>query len=76
MPFSRYMHILSEPLLILFRNAGLKRRKVLWGYTEAEVYSCPGCGLCIDACPMTVQKKNVKFASVYLFAAYAVTMTG
>lgn len=65
MPFSRYMHIVTEPLLILFRNAGLKVTKPRYGFAEAEIYSCSSCGLCIDACPMNVQKKNLKYSSVY-----------
>jgi Fe-S oxidoreductase len=65
MPFSRYMHIVTETVLILFRNAGLKVTKPRKGFAEAEIYSCPGCGLCIDACPMNVLKKNVKYSSVY-----------
>ena len=65
MPFSRYMHILTEPLLIIFRNAGLKVRKPRKGFAEAEIYACSSCGLCIDACPMNSQKKNLKYSSVY-----------
>jgi Fe-S oxidoreductase len=65
MPFSRYMHIVTEVLLILFRNAGLKVRKPRKGFAEAEIYACSSCGLCLDACPMNVQKKNLKFSSVY-----------
>lgn len=65
MPFSRYMHILTEPLLILMRNAGLKVRKPRKGFAEAEIYACSSCGLCIDACPMNSQKKNLKYSSVY-----------
>lgn len=64
-PFSRYMHIVTEPLLIVMRNAGLKVTKPRKGFAEAEIYSCPSCGLCIDACPMNVQKKNLKYSSVY-----------
>jgi len=65
LPFSRYMHIPTEPLLIVLRNAGLKARKPRKGFSEAEIYSCPSCGLCIDACPMNVQIKNLKLSSVY-----------
>lgn len=65
MPFSRYMHIVTEPLLILMRNAGLKVTKPRKGFAEAEIYSCSSCGLCLDACPMNVQKKNLKYSSVY-----------
>jgi Fe-S oxidoreductase len=65
MPFSRYMHIPTEAFLIVLRNAGLKVTKPRKGFAEAEIYSCSSCGLCIDACPMNVQKKNLKYSSVY-----------
>ena len=65
MPFSRYMHILTEVLWILLRNAGLKPHHPRKGVAEAEIYACSSCGLCLDACPMNVQKKNLKFSSVY-----------
>src|SRR5574344_1782357 len=65
MPFSRYMHIPTEAFLIVLRNAGLKVTKPRKGFAEAEIYSCSSCGLCIDACPMGVQKKNLKYSSVY-----------
>lgn len=65
MPFSRYMHILTEVLWILLRNAGIKPRHPRKGVAEAEIYACSSCGLCLDACPMNVQKKNLKYSSVY-----------
>lgn len=65
MPFSRYMHILTEVLWILLRNAGLKPSHPREGVAEAEIYACSSCGLCLDACPMNVQKKNLKYSSVY-----------
>jgi len=65
MPFSRYMHILTEVLWILMRNAGIKPNHPRKGVAEAEIYACSSCGLCLDACPMNVQKKNLKFSSVY-----------
>ena len=65
MPFSRYMHILTEVLWILLRNAGVKPNHPRKGVAEAEIYACSSCGLCLDACPMNVQKKNLKFSSVY-----------
>ena len=65
MPFSRYMHILTEVLWILLRNAGIKPNHPRKGVAEAEIYACSSCGLCLDACPMNVQKKNLKFSSVY-----------
>lgn len=65
MPFSRYMHIPTEVLWILLRNAGLKPSHPRKGVAEAEIYACSSCGLCLDACPMNVQKKNLKYSSVY-----------
>jgi Fe-S oxidoreductase len=66
LPFTRYMHIPAEMLLIPMRNAGIKIRHPRKGFASLEVYSCPGCGVCIDACPMSVQKVNCKDATVYL----------
>ena len=65
MPFSRYMHILTEVLWILLRNAGIQPSHPRKGVAEAEIYACSSCGLCLDACPMNVQKKNLKYSSVY-----------
>lgn len=66
LPFSRYMHIPAEILLIPMRNAGIEVRHARKGYAKLEVYSCPGCGVCIDACPMGVVKANIKDTTVYL----------
>ncbi|MBR6211478.1 MAG: (Fe-S)-binding protein [Bacteroidales bacterium] len=66
LPFTRYMHIPAEMLLIPFRNAGLTIKHARRGFAKAQVYSCPGCGVCIDACPMTVKKANIKDTTVYL----------
>ena len=66
LPFTRYMHIPSEILLIPMRNAGLPVRHTRKGFALTMLYSCPSCGVCIDACPMGVQKKNVQDATVYM----------
>ena len=66
LPFSRYMHIPAEMLLIPMRNAGLKIRGYRSGFARAQVLSCPNCGVCIDACPMSVDKVNLKECTVYL----------
>lgn len=65
LPFTRYMHIPTEAFLIILRNVGIKVTSPRKGYSEAEIYSCSNCGMCIDACPMMVQKKNLKYATVY-----------
>ena len=65
LPFTRYMHIPTEALFILLRHAGLKPREPRKGYALAQIYSCPSCGLCIDACPMSVNDQNSGNTSAY-----------
>ncbi|HIZ86563.1 MAG TPA: (Fe-S)-binding protein [Candidatus Coprenecus pullistercoris] len=65
LPFTRYMHIPTEAFLIILRNAGIKVSHHRNGYTTAQIYSCSNCGMCIDACPMMSQKKNLRYATVY-----------
>ena len=65
LPFTRYMHIPTEAFLIVLRNAGIKVSHPRKGYSIAQIYSCSNCGMCIDACPMMGQKKNLRFATVY-----------
>ena len=66
LPFTRYMHIPAEMLLIPMRNAGIKIRHPRKGFAKLEYYTCPNCGVCIDACPMSVRKENLKDCTVYL----------
>ena len=66
LPFSRYMHIPAEMLLIPMRNAGLKVVHSRKGFARLQVLSCPNCGVCLDACPMSVDKANLKDCTVYL----------
>ncbi len=66
LPFTRYMHIPAEMLLIPMRNAGIRIRHPRKGFAKLEYYSCPNCGVCIDACPMSVRKENVRDCTVYL----------
>lgn len=66
LPFSRYMHIPAEMLLIPLRNAGLKVAHSRKGFARLQVLSCPNCGVCLDACPMCVDKTNLKDCTVYL----------
>ena len=66
LPFTRYMHIPAEMMLIPMRNAGLKIKNYRKGFARLQVYSCPNCGVCIDACPMSADKRNLKDCTVYL----------
>lgn len=66
LPFSRYMHIPAEILLIPMRNAGIPIRHSRKGISRLQVHSCPGCGVCIDACPLSAVPANVRDTTVYL----------
>ncbi len=66
LPFTRYMHIPAEMMLIPMRNAGLRVTSARKGFARVQVFSCPNCGVCIDACPMSVSKANLKDCTVYL----------
>jgi len=52
MPWTRYMHIPTEVLLIFLRRFGLKTGDKLSSFSDIEVNSCPRCGVCIDVCQM------------------------
>jgi Fe-S oxidoreductase len=65
LPFSRFMHIPTEMLLILFRNAGIKHRTTGTGIAQTEIYSCSRCGICIDACQMVSAARLENKATVY-----------
>jgi Fe-S oxidoreductase len=69
LPFSRYMHIPTEILYIILKNAGIKSTVSRDGYAESEIYSCSSCGLCIDACPMCSVSNKERFTSVYFVRA-------
>lgn len=64
LPFSRYMHIPTEVLLIFLRNYGIQTRKYYTSISEVEVYSCSRCGMCIDRCQLP-DAAIVKPISVY-----------
>jgi Fe-S oxidoreductase len=52
LPFSRYMHIPTEVILIFLRKYGVKEQAYFTSFTQAEVKSCSSCGVCIDRCQM------------------------
>jgi Fe-S oxidoreductase len=69
-PYSRYMHIPTEILLIFLRNWGLNTREKFTGFSEIEVQSCSRCGICIDTCQMNSQGKNCTSQMVYFLREY------
>ncbi len=65
MPFSRYMHIPVEVILIFLRKYGVRLKKHVDGYTRVQVFSCSRCGICLDSCQMNYANiKNTQ--SVYV----------
>jgi Fe-S oxidoreductase len=64
-PFTRYMHIPTEVVLILLRNWGIKTKDKLAGYGEIELQSCSRCGICIDPCQMSSPGGNNTTQMVY-----------
>lgn len=52
LPWSRFMHIPTEVILIFLRNAGIEQGKYPGSFSEIELRSCPRCGVCIDVCQM------------------------
>lgn len=63
--YSRYMHIPTEVLLIFFRNFGIQPKKVFSTFSEVEVFSCPGCGVCIDICQLSTAAGLTRVQPVY-----------
>ena len=52
LPWSRFTHILAEPLFIILRNAGIREEHRNSGYGKVEIYSCSRCGICLDPCQL------------------------
>ena len=65
MPFSRYMHIFTEIILIYFRKLGVKENEKKSGYTMFELSACSRCGICIDHCPLSKDLGLQGVQSVY-----------
>jgi len=65
LPFSRYMHIPTEVVLIFLRKYGIRTGKSYTPFSEIEVSSCSRCGICIDPCPMSSSANINTVQSVY-----------
>lgn len=65
LPFTRYLHIPAEMLLIVMRNAKVTVERPHKGMARVQADSCPNCGVCIDACPMNADRANLKDSTVY-----------
>jgi Fe-S oxidoreductase len=75
LPFSRYMHIPTEVVLIFSRHFGLTETTKRTSLTEIEIHSCSRCGICLDACQLsfaggvhniqsTYQLKAIRYNSI------------
>ena len=65
LPFSRYMHIPTEVVLIFLRNYGIHASKNRNGFADIEVRACSRCGICIDTCQMATSLNCTESQSVY-----------
>ena len=65
MPFTRYMHIFTEVLLICLRKWGITEERTHTGYTDIELNACSRCGICIDVCPIHSELDINTIQSVY-----------
>src|SRR5574344_609125 len=65
MPFSRYMHIFTEVILIFLRKWGLSENENVSGFTMYELSACSRCGICIDNCPLNKELAIPNGQSVY-----------
>lgn len=66
LPFTRYMHIFAELLLIWFRKIGVTESCQPTGYTKFELNACSRCGVCLQGCPMDKETDNHRIQSIYL----------
>lgn len=65
LPYSRYMHIPTEVLLIFLRKWGAMTGEGYSGYTDIQLNSCSRCGICIDACQLNFAGGINNVQSVY-----------
>jgi len=56
LPWSRYMHILTEVPHILLKNAHIQAYQDT-GCAEFHLHACSSCGICLNSCQMTSLNK-------------------
>jgi len=67
LPFSRYMHIPTEMILIALRQAGIYTKNKITGFSQMEINACSSCGICIDACQIQDVAGRNNMVPAYLF---------
>ena len=65
LPFSRYMHIPTEIVLVFLRKWGATVGEQYSGLTDIEINSCSRCGICIDSCQLNFAAGINNVQSVY-----------
>ena len=65
LPYSRYMHIPTEIVLIFLRKWGAKAGEQYSGLTDIQLNSCSRCGICIDVCQLNFAANINNVQSVY-----------
>ncbi|MDD3741389.1 MAG: (Fe-S)-binding protein [Bacteroidales bacterium] len=65
LPFSRYMHIPTEIVLVFLRKWGATIGEQYSGLTDIQINSCSRCGICIDACQLNFAASINNVQSVY-----------
>jgi len=65
LPFSRYMHIPTEVVLIFLRRWGAQAGEKYSGYTDIQLNACSRCGICIDTCQLNSAANINHVQSVY-----------
>ena len=68
-PWSRFMHIPTEVLLIFLRHFGLSSTEKFSPFSEIEINACPRCGVCIDVCQMHMAAGEDTTMAVYFLRA-------
>lgn len=69
LPWTRYMHIPTEVLLIFLRHFGLSSQVKFGSFSKIEINSCPRCGVCIDVCQMHKAAGEDTTMAVYFLRA-------
>lgn len=68
-PFTRYMHILTEPFFLFLKHAKVDSGKFQAAYNDIQVKSCSKCGVCLNACPLVKAKIKGNPQPIYLLNA-------
>jgi len=66
-PWTRYMHIPSEVVLIFMRHFGIKNTIENEGFIQAEINSCSRCGICLDQCQLATVTAHPSPQPSYFF---------